>query len=401
MTRHTSSHQIPELVARLVDRSLVNYDDSGRYCMLHTIRLYAGNLLSECEEEEEVRSRFFRYYFEFCRETEAKIRGPEQLVWLKRYDEEADNFRLALELGTLSATLWGLAVEMATELLDYWIIRARLAEAYSRFEQLVQQAPEDDIEHCALALSGLASCMRYREKSGYTEVHIAALKKAREADRPGTLARVIFSYGYTLHHQEKLAEAENLFLEVLSIVAGSDSFLEAFTLLDLGHIAQAQGELERAEGYYRRVLAIRERQGDLRGVGAVLGALGQVADLRGDFEAAAVLNKKFIRTLTLVGDALGLASGLAAGCCGLWLENRHEEAAMLLGCADQALEELSTWRDPTEQEERDRWSARLLESVGEEVFERAYDRGRGLTVQQGVNLVLSETAPSTSGSNNF
>lgn len=381
--------EIAELLSRIVDRSLVNFDEPGRYSMLRTLRHYAYDRLAESEDAEESESRHLAYFLELCRDTEAKIRGPEQLTWLQRYDAETDNFRAALEISVRRPERWTKGVELAAELIDYWIIRARLAEGHAYFLHLVQSAHEDQIEHYAIALSGLASFTRYRELEGYLELHEQAIALARRAGSPRTLAKVMFSYGYTLVHHRNYNAAEPLFRELLPYAKATDPFLEGFTLISIGDILQSRGELDEAEQFYGQALTIRESQGDLRGVGAVLGSLGQVADLRGDFERACELNRKCIEAYVLVGDVLGLASELAAGCCALWLQGRTNEAAMVLACSDQILTELGTWRDPNEQEVSDRWAKRLAKALGEKAYLSARQQGIGLSLDDALKLVLT------------
>jgi hypothetical protein len=367
----------------------VNFDAPDRYSILNTIRNYAYDRLAEEKELKNARKRHLNCFLEFSNSTEAKIRGPEQLTWLDRYDAEVDNLRIALETCVLTPEHWREGVALATELIDYWIIRARIAEGHSHFLHLVEAAQEDKKEHCALALSGLASFTRYRELPGYMDLHRRAIELARHVGAPRTLAKVMFSYGYTLVHHLKDEEAEHVFRELLPFAHATDKFLEAFTLISLGDILQNRGELAEAEARYLNALAIRETQGDIRGVGAVTGSLGQIAERRKDFKKAWELSRRCIEAYILVGDRLSLASELASGCCGLWIQGRHHEAAMALACSDELMKDLGTWRDPSDQDVRERWAGRLTEALGQTAYLSAREQGARLSLNDAVNLVLS------------
>jgi predicted ATPase/class 3 adenylate cyclase len=91
--------EILELLAGLVDRSLVVADDEGsdtRYRLLETIRQYAEERLADNGETETLRAGHAGYYAGFAAEVAAHIYGPEQLEWGARLARERDNLHAAM-----------------------------------------------------------------------------------------------------------------------------------------------------------------------------------------------------------------------------------------------------------------------------------------------------------------
>jgi len=93
------SEMILDVVASLVDKSLVNADRShveSRYEMLETIRQYAQERLVESGEAEAVRARHAQWYAEFARRAGRGLYSVDELVWDERLRPEMDNLQLAV-----------------------------------------------------------------------------------------------------------------------------------------------------------------------------------------------------------------------------------------------------------------------------------------------------------------
>lgn len=90
-----------DVVTALVDKSLIQLDDRRgvrRYSLLETVREYAAARLADQGPETlgALRRSHLEHYLALAEEGEHKIRGPEQMTWLLRFEMEHDNFRLAL-----------------------------------------------------------------------------------------------------------------------------------------------------------------------------------------------------------------------------------------------------------------------------------------------------------------
>src|SRR5262249_20590870 len=92
--------EILDLLTRLVEKSLVIYDEDeqgcGRYRLLETVRQYAGDRLQDIGEEATRRSRHLAHFVSLAEESKAHLTGAAQQEWLERLEAEHANLRAAL-----------------------------------------------------------------------------------------------------------------------------------------------------------------------------------------------------------------------------------------------------------------------------------------------------------------
>jgi predicted ATPase len=94
-----AAHDIWELLASLVARSLVVADDTGaetRYRLLETIRQYGEERLAEAGDTDRLRRRHAEYFTDFVRTVQGHVFGPEQIEWAARLAREHDNLLTAM-----------------------------------------------------------------------------------------------------------------------------------------------------------------------------------------------------------------------------------------------------------------------------------------------------------------
>jgi predicted ATPase/class 3 adenylate cyclase len=75
-------------------------------------------------------------------------------------------------------------------------------------------------------------------------------------------------------------------------------------------LAEAQGDLERAQALHEEGLALFQELGDLKGVAGALGGLGAVARQRGDLETARSRHQEALENWQDAGDSAGAAGAL-------------------------------------------------------------------------------------------
>jgi predicted ATPase/DNA-binding SARP family transcriptional activator len=121
---------VPGLVSRLVDRSLVVASDergSPRYRLLDSIASYSLQRLDQAGEAGQTRRRHLRYYTDLAERAAPHLRGHDQRCWLMLLDAEAANLRNALDSALEDDD--PAALRMVNALAWYWFLRGRLAEA--------------------------------------------------------------------------------------------------------------------------------------------------------------------------------------------------------------------------------------------------------------------------------
>jgi predicted ATPase/DNA-binding SARP family transcriptional activator len=121
--------RVADLVARLVDKSLVTADD-GRFRCMDTIRQFADEQLSASGE----RDALARRHLEWCR----ALAGDDPS--LHALEEEHDNLRAALTCALTSDPQAALA--LATLLWRFWLDRSWFVEGTAWLDAVLHAAPE-------------------------------------------------------------------------------------------------------------------------------------------------------------------------------------------------------------------------------------------------------------------
>jgi non-specific serine/threonine protein kinase len=296
---------ILNLLARLVDKSLVIITDSQRYGMLETMRRYGNEKLVEAGCQERVVRQYLDYYLKMSSAGDEKIRGSEQMEWLKWFEEERDNLSGALEMAFGSQRnietgcelvcvlcwYWGMAGDFI--LMKHWLEialprSAELGKTSTRAKTLFNAA-----FHCALGLNWLEtdevqssieeSLELWQALSSGYKIEIAKclmtlgwIQGAETADRTGFAnleqAIQIFTDGNNiwwhawafnlmigLYLQEKRHHGfiqKALEDEIRLWDKTGDRHNTANTILDMGRLALDQADFTNAQTYLEQSLQI-------------------------------------------------------------------------------------------------------------------------------------------------
>ena len=163
-----------------------------------------------------------------------------------------------------------------------------------------------------------------------------------------------------------------------------------WALNHLGHVAQLQGEYERAARLHEESLAPFDQIGP-RHQGTVHAhqSLGETALAQGD---AALATTHFVEALVLsrdLGDRAGMAWCLA-GLAGVAAAGgQPERAAWLWGAAEALRQTIGVRAAPASRTTRERLIARAREQLGEAAFNAAWAEGQKMTMEQAVAYALA------------
>jgi predicted ATPase/DNA-binding SARP family transcriptional activator len=131
-----------DAVDQLASKSLLMAPQIGqeiRYQALETIRLYARMKLTESGEEGDILARHRDWYASFAAEAGPRLRGADQLLWLRRLEVDHDNLRAAmdrsLEAGDITTPL-----RIAGSIAWFWFLHSHLAEGWHRLESLLERS---------------------------------------------------------------------------------------------------------------------------------------------------------------------------------------------------------------------------------------------------------------------
>lgn len=433
-----SSSTIVELLARLIDKSLIVVDDRGgsaRYRLLEPVRQFAVDRLEDSDELEELRRRHAAYYLEIARTAAPDLRGGGRAAALDRLESEHDNLRRA----------WDQAVEagdgrtvagLARALFWFWNFGGHFDEGRTRSEEALERlAPgsgasadllytsgtfawmqgdcetaQDRLEACAAACRGgghgdLLS-LALRELAGVrltlgdltaaAELYEESITRLRESGRTWDLALALVVLGDVRQGLGEAATARELRDEgrVLFGRVG-DPWGISLALFGLGVGAARAGDLDAARVHGREALTLQRGRGDDWNIGQILALLGEIEDRAGHPERAAELLLDSIETIEKVGDRITLVHGIASLAEVERQRGRTFRAVRLAGAAD-ALGEMLEGSYPyalATEDERARTVKALRRAAGEEAFAEEWARGRSMRLEEAVAFAADGTGP--------
>ncbi|MCO1659066.1 BTAD domain-containing putative transcriptional regulator [Pseudonocardia humida] len=309
---------IPEVLARLVDRSLVGVDahaDGHRYRLLESVAAYGRERAGAIDELSWLRERHGRYYTALAERAASQLRGPGQRTWLDRLDAETGNLRSALEsaVGDRGAVL---ALRLVNALTWYWVLRGRLSEgSRSLATALALDGEAPSVARARAVAAHAAILLGAGEAAEPTAVAEAALEPFDGVDDPHARAHAewMIGYGLTFGVGETGLGEELVERGLATFLALGDQWGIAAALGVRAVQALAKGDLAAVARDSEQSLAMFRALGDRWGQLIAMQGLADLARLTGDYDRAARLHRKALRTseeLGLWAEASFWASGL-------------------------------------------------------------------------------------------
>ncbi|MEV4222628.1 BTAD domain-containing putative transcriptional regulator [Nonomuraea sp. NPDC049725] len=323
------------LLARLVDRSLVHQRE-GRYRLLESVAAYCAERLAGAgDDDRATRDRHLAHYTAFAEHADARLRGPEQRLWLRRLEAETANTRAALahaartnpstgtgtgtSLGTGSGAMTGggAALRLVGALAWFWFLRGRFAEARRSFDLALSTGGGPELKAAGRAWrAGMSLFLLDADDPSETgEAGSRAALKLYDtvADPAGqararwfvALARAGFGDpGVPL----RLAGLAHDAFDALG-----DRWGAAAALSVRAEVHLYQGRAVEADADARRARALFRDAGDGWGLLQTAYVLGDLAEMSGDYDEAGRLREeghRLARDLELWSDASKMLSRL-------------------------------------------------------------------------------------------
>uniref|UniRef100_UPI0007C75BFF ATP-binding protein n=1 Tax=Nonomuraea pusilla TaxID=46177 RepID=UPI0007C75BFF len=288
-----------DVLARLVDRSLVVVAEGPRYRLLESVAAYCAERLREAGEHDLVRERHARHYTALAER--ARLRGPARREWLAALDAEHANLRLALTGPR--------PVRLANALAWYWFLRGRLREARASLTAALAAADAagagDTAEAATASVwrAGFALLMGEPPHAAPVEVRRAALDPAGRALADWFLTHARWAYGDMKAHHEAAGRALAAY-EELGDRWGAAAALSLRAKLAVGHADVAAMERDG-----RRALEAFRELGDAWGQIEAMDALDRAAEIRGDHREAARLREEGLRLAEELGFEVAFKLG--------------------------------------------------------------------------------------------
>lgn len=348
----------PPLLLGLVDKSLVQRTQHGRFQLHDLLRQYAADKLSALAETAVLaRNRHGAYFARFLQQRYDDLQGGRQLGALEEIQTEIENVRAAWEYArTLppdTPDLIRLIGPTVHTMFQFYAMRSWFREGAAVLQQAVDwlAAAEGDAARLLHAqLQARAGWLAYL--LGRVESGIDLLQRSLAyLEETGAESDVIFCLNYLgviaynqqdyaaaqAYLQRSLARAQTgndvpgaaIAHNILGAVrtaledwSGAEAALQtslqlkreigdqwgiAFSLAALGRVDVALNRRTAARAHYEESLALSEELGDRRGTALCLQQLGELAAQDGDAAAARDLYTRCLTILQEIGAARGQA----------------------------------------------------------------------------------------------
>ncbi|MFI6075501.1 BTAD domain-containing putative transcriptional regulator [Actinoplanes sp. NPDC051343] len=328
-----------DLLAALVDKSLLVLGPDARYRMLETIREYGLERLAEAGETESQRLALARYLLALATEAEPHLRGRDQVAALGRLGEEHDNLhaavRAAIDAGD-GATAYALVARLGW----YWwlsghrIEGATLASEVTTLPYAAADSEDVGLSHTFAAINGLEGAIAIDEVQRHffaAEAHGAG----PDARHPGL--RLIRPLAGVFEQPDASAGFE----AVEPLFDDPDPWLRATARMITAHLRLNFGQSsESAAADMREALAGFRAIGERWGIGFSLSALGDMAAADGDFAQAVRWQYEALALVREVGIREDLPQMEVKLAHQLWMAGELAEARRMLKQSRQSAEEI-------------------------------------------------------------
>jgi predicted ATPase/DNA-binding SARP family transcriptional activator len=280
--------EVPELLAALVDRSLLQLaPEPGRYRMLETLREYGIERLAERGTADAVRDLAARYLAELVAQHDPQLRGPGQLAALGVLRAEYDNALAALRHLCDAGDATG-AVGLAMDLTWYWQMFGRHADAtYWLGEALALPVGEHTLDRdCAQAML-LLNSIRTRSAMPMVPVVDRESELRQLADRllgypelpglAGALTAVTLAF---------LQEIQAALVVIQRLIDGPDAWLSGLARMFRAQFAENEGDLDQVRTDVAGALECFGTVGDRWGLATTLPMRALLRQYDGDLDGA-------------------------------------------------------------------------------------------------------------------
>ncbi|WP_213456888.1 BTAD domain-containing putative transcriptional regulator [Rhizomonospora bruguierae] len=301
------AQRVPDLLAALVDRSLLHLAGEGpRYRMLETLREYGVERLAERGELTAVRELAARHVAGLVAAADPLLRSADQLPALSLLRAEYDNALAALRHHCDSGD-GAAAVRLALDLSWYWFLLGQHTEAvYWLGEALATPGRPDPVTVDSARVMHRWNMLGAEpggrvegsdERRGMRDLVARLAALAPLPGVPGVLACAL------LYFSGQVTDA----VRQMAIVAGgADPWLSALALLFRCRLAENEGDMARLRRDADRTLAGFRATGDRWGQTSILPLRAVVRQYDGDLDGA-LADLRTARALSREFGALDLA----------------------------------------------------------------------------------------------
>lgn len=388
------AEELPQLIDHLVDRSIVIAerapDRKTRYRLLVTLRDYGRGRLRNEGAFERLQTVHGGHYRHLAEEAGAEIEGPRQVTWLKRLEDELDEFRAAIEWGLIADHEAALII--AGELSWFWGLRGRVNEGRRALAAALPLAPERTLMRGrALIAAGWLARLQGDLVAG-TAFHAESVDILRGFDDPVQLAMaIVWNAESAMGTGDWITARAGLHEAIALVEPRGPSEPLAYAWLELTFADANDHLLRSAHLDAARAMAIHSELGNHRGVAMGHMATAYVEHLEHNSIAAWTDLSACIRTLRDAEAIADLSMSFTLAVVIIVSTGGPMAKAVTLGGAAAALD-LMSGRHPTYTMVGMATFISAIdtarERLGAEGFEAAWQKGLAMTADEAVAYAL-------------
>ena len=379
-------------LASLVDKSLVQQketsDGEPRFVLLELIHEYARERLEGSGEAEMTRRRHADYFIALAEHAEPELRLGRYGYWCQRFELELDNLRAILE--------WSLAdgevssgVRLASALGLFWYGNGYHVEGIHWTRRLLQRLDEVPLAYHPKFLLSAGRMAWMVDLDEAIRLFVRAHDIARELGDRLQAAWALTFQAYAMQREPEaampIAETSLTMFQEMNHLPGAAQALNI-----IGELARISGDDVRAKSAYEACLAVCQQTGEALRTCYNLVNLAYVAQHEEDHVRALELVRQALQLTLETRDTRDIASFLVTFAGSIAALGQLQQAVRLLGASDAALERMGAFHQPTDKPEIDRINAELRARLDAATFQKAWNEGRRMTLEQAVASALQE-----------
>lgn len=313
---HDRKHERVSLldeVGSLLDKSLLfplrQGNEEIRFLMLKTIHEYAQERLRESEEAQQAYQAHALYYLTLAEEAERQQLLGEQAAWLKRLEDEHNNFRVALRW-LIDQREIELALRLCNTLYWFWSIRGHGREGLYWLQSALSGNEGVDLALRAKALNHAGALAYNLAEYDQTEIFCReALPLLRRlGDKRGCATSLYWLGQVACWVRYSYDEARAMGEEALLLSTELNEKSEmADDLSLLCYVAFNQGDYVNARLCIERSLALFREVEDTWGIAYALRYLAEIVLQLGEYDTA----NELVEESQALSSQLNYVSGIA------------------------------------------------------------------------------------------
>jgi tetratricopeptide (TPR) repeat protein len=353
-----------------------------RLGMLETIREYALERMHESGEVDRLRQHQAQFYLTLVERAEPELTTSGQTQWFNQLDIEHANIRAVLAWSRQHNVELGL--KLCGSIWRFWEWHNFISEGRAWLETFIAQSPQPTAAR-GKALRAASVLAVYQGDYEAAEVHMEeALPIFQQLGDKRGIAAALNELGAVALGRGRLADARQLFERSLAIKRElGDDWLIANSIGNLGLVAGYQNDYASAYTLHQESLALYRALNEIGGMAIASSHLGKL-------DEAQARQAESLRLFDEVGDKDGLAECLERFAMLANANANFRRAAQLFGAASVLRKEAGTVLALAEQAEYASELSATRAQLDTATFDAAWQAGQAMTIDQMVELALSE-----------